>query len=136
MIPFEDGACRLGEGAPWHSLGQQSFCFDILEQKALSQEHGRPCERVFDTNGFLWQPLSRASEARVYAHDSSLKHRIPVPGLLVTCRAFCEEDIGTLSVTSARKALPNDEIEHTYTHVWICTRNDLADRLPETQVLP
>lgn len=43
----DERACRLGEGPLWHPLRQQLFWFDILDNRLLTREAGRPRDWVF-----------------------------------------------------------------------------------------
>jgi len=44
---FDARRCELGEGPLWHPLRNQLFWFDILGQRLLSVENGRPRDWVF-----------------------------------------------------------------------------------------
>ena len=117
------------EGADGWPLGAADILVDLTGTKL------NPDGAVTDANGNLWVAMWGAACVVCFAPDGRELRRLDVPARQPTCPAFGGPDLRDLFVTSATDGLGAEDIEKHPMNGQTFVFKDLAQGLPEPQVI-
>ncbi|MCV3273172.1 SMP-30/gluconolactonase/LRE family protein [Roseobacter sinensis] len=101
----------------------------------LSADALHPDGAVVDKDGTIWIAQWGAARVTAYAPDGTFLRDVAVPALHATCPAFGGAEFRTLYVTSARQGLPADVAHDQSPNGQTFAVPNIAQGLPEPQVI-